>query len=85
MSYWTHADQAELDVLLHEFVKAAYLHRDHCSTCRGGGPWCLPLREALEGVLEWRRGRALRSRADWLRLRNDLRAAARSETEGGLF
>jgi hypothetical protein len=83
--WWTAADAAELDVLIHEFLRAVYRHRDVCAICSGGGPWCTPLRQALEGVLEWRDGRVLRSKADWLRLRHDLRAAARPETGGGLF
>jgi hypothetical protein len=83
--WWTEADAAELDVVAHAFVKAAYVHRERCGTCSSGGPWCLPLREALDGVVEWRHGRVLRSKAAWLRELEHLRTAAYIETEGGLF
>jgi hypothetical protein len=65
--WWTLADDAELDLLVHEFIRAAFAHRADCETCRGGRAWCGPLADAFEGVLEWRRGRVLRSRAAWLR------------------
>jgi hypothetical protein len=65
--WWTEADQAELDLLAHEFVRAALIHRQRCSICSAGGLWCRPLREAGDGLLDWRCGRELRSRAVWLR------------------
>jgi hypothetical protein len=64
---WSPADQAELDVLLDAFVGAVLVHRDRCAVCSAGGPWCEPLRDRFEGILDWRRTRALRSRAVWLR------------------
>jgi hypothetical protein len=73
--WWTEADAAELDVLLEEFVRVAFIHRGHCAICSAGGPWCEPLREALDALLEWRRGRELRSKAEWLRARQEDRAA----------
>jgi hypothetical protein len=65
--WWTQADQSELDLLAHEFVKAIEAHRQGCSVCSAGGPWCKPLCEAGDGILDWRHGRELRSRAVWLR------------------
>jgi hypothetical protein len=72
--YWTEADDAELDVLLDEFTGIYYRHRERCVHC-GSGPWCEPMRDAFDVVLEWRRGRMLRSKADWLRAREQVRAA----------
>jgi hypothetical protein len=77
--YWSEADQSELDVLVFELVKAVHAHREGCSICRTGGPWCVPLVDGLEAVLDWREGRVLRSKAAWLRARQTLaeeRAAA---------
>ena len=68
--YWTEADEAELDVLVFELVRAVHAHREGCSICREGGPWCAPLVGALDAVVEWRRGRILRSKAQWLRARD---------------
>jgi hypothetical protein len=56
--WWTEADAAELDLLVHELVRVAWTHPDH-----------VPPREAVEAVLEWRDGRVLRSKAAWLRIR----------------
>jgi hypothetical protein len=64
---WTHADQAELDVLVHAFVDGFYEHRARCTFCAAGGPWCDSARDAFEAVVSWRRFRELRSRAEWLR------------------
>jgi hypothetical protein len=67
LPWWTPADQAELDLLAFEFVRAARVHRLECLICLAGGPWCPRLAEAFAAVLEWRDGRELRSRAAWLR------------------
>ena len=67
--YWTEADQAEHDLLVYELIKVAHAHRVGCTICKTGGPWCAPLGEALEAVVEWRQGRILRSKAAWLRAR----------------
>lgn len=67
--WWTEADAAELDVLVHEFVRVAFLHRNRCTECQKGGPWCERLRDAFEAVTEWRDYRDLRSKAEWLRAR----------------
>jgi hypothetical protein len=71
--WWTAADEAELDVIVHEFVTNAFRHRDGCPTCHTGGPWCRSLREAFDVVVEWRDGRVLRSKAAWLREREQER------------
>jgi hypothetical protein len=70
--WWTSADEAELDLLVHEFVKAVYEHREGCSICRAGGPWCPPLAHAFQGVLDWREGRVLHSKAAYLRELQDM-------------
>lgn len=69
--YWTDADAAEFDLLLDTFVDAYWHHRERCAICRRGGPWCDPLREGLDLVVEWRRRRLLRSEAAYLRARQD--------------
>ena len=74
--WWTEADEAELAVLLDEFLKHVRIHRDACSVCRTGGPYCASLDEAFDVLLEWRRGRELRSKAQWLRAREMAREAA---------
>ena len=70
-SWWTPADAAELDVLVHELVRVAFVHRERCSTCQPGQPWCDPLRDAFDSVLEWTEARELRSGAEWLRAERD--------------
>lgn len=65
--WWTPADVAELDLLTDALVDAVFAHRERCSTCRAGGPWCASLRAAFEALLAWRRRRILHSRANWLR------------------
>jgi hypothetical protein len=72
--WWTAADEAELDSI-HALVKAAWAHRD-CARCRALNTWCEPVREAAEEALDWRRARALLSRAEFLRAMNDRRQAA---------
>jgi hypothetical protein len=77
--WWTEADQAELDVLVNELVRAGFAHRAGCSICSARAGWCEAMRDALEGLVEWRRGRELRSKAAWLRARemvHEERAAA---------
>jgi hypothetical protein len=64
----TPADLAEFDVLLDEAVGIYWRHRDRCDQC-GNGPWCEPMAAVFEMVLDWRRRRELRSKAEWLRER----------------
>ena len=71
--YWTEADQAELDLLTHELVRTAFVHGERCSTCRARGRSCPAMLDAIEAVLEWREGRVLRSKAAWLRTRQQAR------------
>jgi hypothetical protein len=66
--WWTDADAAELELLVHELVRAAFLHRGGCSTCGADRRWCPAMYEALEAVTDWRDGRILRSKAAFLRL-----------------
>ena len=74
--WWTEADDAELDVLVHELVHGVFEHRPRCARCADGYPPCPHVREAIEAVLEWRAARALLSRAEWLRAeRNRMEAA----------
>jgi hypothetical protein len=74
--WWTAADEAELRLLVHELVRAAWIHRDRCESCRAENRWCEPLAEAFDAVWDWRAGRILRSQAAWLRAREDEQRAA---------
>jgi hypothetical protein len=80
--FWTTADQAELELLAHELVRAAFIHRERCSVCSApriaaARDICAPMLDAIRGVVEWRDGRILRSKAAWLReLQTALEAAA---------
>lgn len=65
--YWTPADDAELAVLVYEFVNGVCEHRDRCGVCSAGDDWCGPLRDALEVIIDWRRGRILHNKARVLR------------------
>jgi hypothetical protein len=66
--WWTAADEAELDLLVHELVRVGFVHRARCTVC-SGGRWCSAMHDALDALLEWRDGRVLRSKAAWLRSR----------------
>lgn len=73
-AWWTPADQAELDLVIQELVRAGWAHRE-CARCKMLGRWCEPMAEAAEAVLDWKRGRELRSRAAHLRRLEERRAA----------
>lgn len=70
MPWWTGADRAELDVYVRELVDDVYEHREACVVCYLGDP-CPFVRAAVERVVDWRDERMLRSRAAWLRARQD--------------
>jgi hypothetical protein len=80
--WWTPADDAELNVVTHELVDAVFSHREAgCETCAAGYPPCPVVQEAIAKVVDWREARILRSRAAWLRARQDrLEAGGRSTT-----
>ena len=65
-AWWSVADAAEQDLLIHELVDGYYEHVGPCDDrpCRHVG-------EAIQAVLDWRRGRQLRSRAAYLRAEQD--------------
>lgn len=67
--WWSEADEAEFNVLIHAFVDAGLAHHKNC--CGTTGPWCPPLREAFDAVVDWRTSRVLRSKAAWLRAREE--------------
>jgi hypothetical protein len=70
--WWTDADRAELDVRAHELVVTAEAHRETgCEACAAGYPPCPFVRAAIDDVVGWRDDRILRSRAAWLRFRQD--------------
>ncbi len=75
--WWTQADQAELDALWWEWCIGQAEHRDRCTACLEhervyGGQWCASLQAALQVVLDFRESRIRVSKAQWLRLTNDV-------------
>jgi hypothetical protein len=78
--FWTLADDAELNLFIHELVEDVHEHRQAgCPVCMAAYPPCPFVRAAVERVVEWRDDRVLRSRASWLRAdQNRLEAGARS-------
>jgi hypothetical protein len=89
--WWSEADEAELDVLVDVLVGVVWRHKSGCLVCTFEGQLCDPAREALRRAVEviedWKRKRALRSRAAWLADRETdrlgvLRIAARGALHG---
>jgi hypothetical protein len=74
--WWTAADDAELTVLVQEFVDGEIEHRERCAICSQGGPWCKPLQEALETIIDWRERRSAHSFAIAMRRLEQLEAAS---------
>jgi hypothetical protein len=79
--YWTPADQAELDVLVHGLVTDYSEHRQRCRACQPDPPPGIPhpcphLQAAIREVCYWREARILRSRAEALRAEQEERAAS---------
>lgn len=70
--WWTAADDAELTVLAREFVDGEIEHRERCEVCLQGGPWCKPLQEALEVIIDWRERRSAHSFAAAMRARQNI-------------
>ena len=68
--WWSEADQAELELLVREFVLVARVHAERCLRC--GPTWCATLRKAFQAVMDWREIRILRSRAAFYRARQDV-------------
>lgn len=73
--WWTPADQAEQELLLHELVRAVSEHQAGCERCRAGFPPCENVAAGVAVLLEWRDRRILRSLAVALRAREELREA----------
>lgn len=72
---WTAADAAELDVLIDELVRCYYRHRPTCPNCATAQA-CQHLHTAIDEILEWRHHRELLTRAEQLRLDQEIRNAA---------
>lgn len=80
--WWTAADAAELDVLVRELVDEVFEHRPTCATCTAGYPPCPQVRAAVDAVVEWLDTRVGRSRAAWLRGRQNRLDAIAGESVG---
>jgi hypothetical protein len=76
--WWTEADQAELDVLVHAFVYGYVDHRERCSLC-ASGPWCENVKVAFDALVGWLVFRYRLSKAEWLRRDFDELAALLGE------
>ena len=75
----TAADLAELDVLLWALVDGYATHREKCRACipnsePGVRYPCPHVLEAIDDVLTWRHARALLSKAQALRIGQDVAA-----------
>ena len=70
-TFWTAADQAELDVLIWALVDGWDKHRH---TCRLRP--CPHLHDAIREVVDWRQARILLSNAQAFRLDEELRRAS---------
>jgi hypothetical protein len=76
-SWWTDADQAELELLVGELMCVVRAHQARCLECSTVGiaqAECPPLRRSFEAVLDWRESRIRQSKAAWLRWRENERA-----------
>jgi hypothetical protein len=71
--WWTDADRAELDAIAWALVDGIYEHRERCAACIAGWPPCPSVGKAVEVAADWCRFRALRSRADWQRVRQEVK------------
>jgi hypothetical protein len=69
--YWTDADDAELMVLVHEFLGGIFEHNERCSVCTKGEAWCAHVREAFNVVLDWLECRRAASFAAAMRARQN--------------
>jgi len=65
-AFWTDADDAELDVLVHALVADYLEHRELCAIC-ATSEICPHVSKAISEVVEWRDARVLLSRAQALR------------------
>jgi hypothetical protein len=66
-AWWTEADAAELDMLVHELASSYFEHRERCVSCAAAYPPCPHVRRAIEAVIAWRESRSLLSKAEYLR------------------
>lgn len=77
--WWTEADQAEFAVHVKEFLDVVFLHKEWClecqgiySWCKGRRCWCDDLLKAFQQLMDWRQARILVSKAEWLRVQQDI-------------
>ena len=71
--WWTAADAAEFDAIVHELIDSVSSHREAgCETCAAGHPPCPKVQKAIALTLEWREARILLSRAKWERTTQNL-------------
>lgn len=79
MTWWTEADQAELDVAVWELVTVAESHNGKCAACRearaAGRNFCEPMSDAIQAVCDWKERRDLLSRAQFFRALWNVREA----------
>jgi hypothetical protein len=71
VAFWTRADQAEQDVLLWAVVDGWHRHRRTCDL-----EPCPHLQAAIREICDWREARILLSRAQALRVAQEVEQAA---------
>lgn len=77
--WWTDADQAELDLIALDLFELTYQHHMNCDGChRDVGGYCQALRDIWDVVDEWKRRRALMSKATYYRLEEIAHIAVRN-------
>lgn len=64
---WTAADEAELQAVAWKLAEAGIEHRDRCAACARLGRYCPPMAVAVDAAIHWMQGRALLSKAQYLR------------------
>jgi hypothetical protein len=70
--WWTTADAAELEAIVHQMVESLTEHRNSgCATCAAGYPPCPTKQKVIQIVLDWREARIYLSKAIWERARQD--------------
>jgi hypothetical protein len=69
-SWWTPADEAEFSAIVWALVSGLLEHKPRCRACRENR-FCAGSEEAVQIVVDWRRGRSLLSRAQHLRRSED--------------
>lgn len=66
-TWWTEADEAEIDLVAYELVDAMKTHEENCPECQAAGYGCTVIRDLLELAVRWRDKRLLETKAETIR------------------